>query len=338
MQFFSSVRLSKHFLLLDFLNGHTLYSSRRPLLLEEIPASYIRTGQTLCEELLEPMIAQWGPMSVSNGFIPRDLLGARFTPHTWAPNDGAAADIVVHDWVNRGKSPIELVKAIIEKELPFERLITYAGSEVMCVSAARTPRNRGAVYENIRVPAQRKPTFRAWHRGGVYPAKLTQPGGIEPRLNWRLEKGEVPYHTQGMLRPQHMRVSRYFVALDFFRNEAAIASGTPWVFSPRKPETTTALACMGEVLDDVVMQVGRISVTRGITRPGEGVLDNHTWTGKEFSVEFALPLDAQEPKFTHPSVKTVRWRELLSGPRCVLTVERFKPRTVWTSAETTKLH
>lgn len=325
MSSFSSIRLSKHFLLLDFLNGHTLYSSGVPLSLDQIPPSHIRTGQRLCEELLEPMIRAWGPMSISNGFIPTALLSGRFTPHTWAPRDGAAADIVVHNWVNSGFSPIALVREIIGRQLPFERLITYAGSEVMCVSAGREPRNRAAVYENIRVPGKVKPAFKAWHRGGSYPSHLLNDGGIVNRPDWRRTEGELPYHTKSMLRPQHIRVSRYFLALDFFRNEAAITSGIPWAFTPRKKETLQALCCMGEVLDRVVEQVGRISVTRGIIRPGDDVMQTHTWEGDEFSIEFALPLNSTEPNFTHPAVRSVRWQEMTGGNRCLLTISRFEP-------------
>lgn len=321
----SAIRLSKHFLLTDFLNGHTLYSSRFPLCLDKIPPSHIRTGQRLCEDLLEPMISLWGPMSISNGYIPKELLSGRFTPHTWSPKDGAAADVIVHNWVNADFSPIELAKGIISRKLPFERLITYAGSEVMCVSAGRQPKNRGAVYENIRVPGKVRPDFKAWHRGGIYPSRLAEEGGIPSRPDWRRSEGELPYHTKFMLRPQHLRVSRYFVALDFFRNESAINAGIPWAFTPRKPQTLEALQCVGQVLDRVVDQVGRVSVIRGIVRPNETAPRTHTWEGDEFSIEFALPLNSAEPKFTHPAVQSVRFLEAISGPRCEITVNRFKP-------------
>lgn len=328
---FSSVRLSKHFTLLDFLHGHTLYSGHYPLHPNDIPPGCIRTGQRLCEELLEPIIRMWGPISIANGFIPRSLLSSRWTPHSWYPADGAAADIAVHDWVNAGYAPIKLVESMVMRALPYERLITYAGSEFICVSAGRSPKNRGAVYENVRVPGQASPRFIVHSRGGK-PPELP----MEDRPDWRREENEPIYHTMRQLRPQHLRVSRYFTALDFCRDEPAIEAGRAWVPRFATPSLVDACRCVGEVLDTIVRQVGRISIVRGITRPDKGA--SHSWDGPELSVDFLLPMGADVPSARHAAIlsmgaeRHLRNKEVL----CRMSIERFKPEHIWSSAQVSK--
>lgn len=280
---FSDIQLSKHFNLLDFMNAHTLYTSGVGITAEDVPSWAIDTGVKLCEELLEPLYAKHGPMSFSSGYIPTSLL-KRWTPHSWKPEDGAAADVVVHSWVNQERSPISLVKNMIEEGADFERLITYAGSEVICMSAGRNT-NRRAVYENLRVPGQDKPEFITWARAKATPATASF---MKDRPEWRRADGETSYHHRGNIRPQHIRVSEHFTLLDFCRDEEAMAAGKNWV-----PPTREAMATMmkttsmvASALEPMMAEFGRVSVIKGMRRSDFAKTVEESWRGRDMQVTF----------------------------------------------------
>lgn len=322
---FAAQRLSRHFTLLDMLQARTLHTSRQPLRLADIPLDCIATGKRLCAELLEPMIDTFGPCSIASGYIPKALLSERWTPHTWFSMDGAAVDASFHDWVNAGKAPIKLVEEVVRLGAPFERIITYAGSEFICLSAGRR-QNRGVIYENVRIPGSEKPQFRTLCRAGSTPS-LPFPD----RPDWRRLDDEPVFHSQRSLRAQHIRVGRYFTFLDFCRNEEAIIAGIDWVPPLTKTPLIEMARCMAEVLDPVVAQVGRISVVRGVIRPDMSGNPTHTWFGPRASVSFLLP-EGQEPvDIEHPGLVDYGFRETSAGWLGHVTINRFQPARIWSS-------
>jgi hypothetical protein len=280
----------------------------------------------MCEQLLEPMIERFGPCSVSSGYIPRDLLSGRWTPHTWFARDGAACDATFHDWVNEERAPIKLAEEVVRAGLPFERIITYAGSEFMCLSAGRQPQNRGVIYENVRVPGSAKPQFRTVVRAG---GEATLP--FPDRPDWRRLEGEVVYHTNRALRAHHIRVGRYFTFLDFCRDEVAVRAGLNWVPPVIASPIVNMARCMAEVLDEIVPHTGRLSVVQGVRRgdmTGE-VADR--WTGDWARVAFLCPLGVEPVAPEHPALGNWRQQETAAGWLCHMAVRRFTPARIWTS-------
>jgi len=323
---FATYRLSKHFTLLDFLQAHTLYTSGMAVRDFDVPVDCIETGRRLCNELLEPMVERFGPCSISSGFIPKRLLSDRWTPHTWFPRDGAAIDASFHDWVNEEKAPIKLIEEVVRARLPFERIITYAGSEFICLSAGRQPANRGVIYENIRLPGEDKPKFRTVCRPGGAPT-LSFPD----RPDWRRMDEEPVYHTQRKLRAHHVRVGRYFTLLDFCRDEASVRAGQNWVPPVDNKRIAGMARCMAEVLDEIVPHTGRLSVVQGIRRPDMTSEVPDRWTGEWARVAFLCPLGVSPEPPDHPAVANWRQIETNAGWLCYLAVKRFTPARVWSS-------
>ena len=141
-------RLAKHFLLLDFLydqstidcvaNGADL-SDRIASIREG--SEVFEEGQYLCNTILEPIVEAHGPVSVAAGLWFRDLPGqgrahgTGLAPHQWIRKTGAAADIVVHSWVNQGKNPECFLKTLPGSNIEYNRVIRYRGSEFCCLAS-----------------------------------------------------------------------------------------------------------------------------------------------------------------------------------------------------------
>jgi hypothetical protein len=322
--------LSRHFILQDFLNGHTLYMSGRPFDPASVGPDALRAGRRFCEEVLEPIVETFGPISIANGYIPRDLLSDRWTPHRWTPEDGCAADIAVHALVNAGHAPVTLANHIVAMDLPFERFISYAGSEFVCLSGGRNT-NRGVIYENERVPGQ-NPIFRTLRRWRG--ARWTD---VPQRANWRRDEREPVYHTMRQLRPQHIKVGEYFTLLDFCRDPDAMARGTPWGITSLDSEPVGRIIhmarCVAEVLDPVVKALGHLSVTHGITRPTHARSPYATWLDDHAQLTFTLPVGTTLPELAHPAVTQLKRLPTDTDREAILlVVERFDPSLRWSSA------
>ena len=78
-------RLSRHFILLDFMADHEVYRSRRPLAFDEIwNDEHDVLAKGLCNDLLEPLMMdeRIGPISIADAFWPSVVqVGA-------SPNEG----------------------------------------------------------------------------------------------------------------------------------------------------------------------------------------------------------------------------------------------------------
>ena len=106
------LRLSKHFLLLDFLYDQSTIDcvvhcgnelSKRIASITEDSEVCVE-GRYLCKTILERIVEEHGPISIAAGLWFKDLPGQKdahydkdgLGPHKWDANSGAAADIVVH--------------------------------------------------------------------------------------------------------------------------------------------------------------------------------------------------------------------------------------------------
>lgn len=323
METLADIRLSPHFTLMDFLHARTLYTSGMELSPDDFDGTVIQAGVELCNRLLEPMVEKYGPLSFSSGYIPRALL-TRDGPHSWRYHDGAAADIVVHDWVNDNKAPIHLIQDLTERRVPFERMISYAGSEFICASV-RDRNERGVIYENVRVAGADKPIFKQWRRMGE-----SRPIDVPQRPDWRREHGEGIYHSRRELCAQHIRVGRYFTFLDFCRDEVAMAEGSNWVPPMNIISKAEKMArCFAEILDPIKLICGHLTITQGIRKSRFAERVQQTWANGIGQVEFVIPEDATMPVITHPNADLdydIRTR------RFVLNITEFEPKHTWSSA------
>ena len=150
-------RLSNHFLLLDFLYDQSTIdcvvhcgdslSERIDTIKED--SEEVAEGRYLCETVLERIVEQNGPISIGAGLWFKDLSepkGAHgdqgdLGPHKWKQASGAAADIVVHSWVNHGKNPSHFPDTLPGMDIEYHRVLKYAGSEFCCL-ASRSAGNK----------------------------------------------------------------------------------------------------------------------------------------------------------------------------------------------------
>ncbi|QSY98533.1 hypothetical protein J2J97_32015 (plasmid) [Rhizobium bangladeshense] len=293
MRRYQDIRLSTHFTMLDFMQDRDLYMSGRPIpVAETITEDDIYLGKRLCEELLEPMMTIGGPCSMAAGWCPSSSGHAPYTPHIWGKK-GVACDAAFHDWVNQDRSPIKMLEEVIKAGIPFERLITYAGSEYMCIAWKETPRY--ALYENMRIPGQVKPAYMQHTKTMGRPDSLPQT--LMHRPDWRRGPNETIYHTRRSLRPQHVRLSRYFTLLDFCRTEIGMEIGECWVLPIEASKQAYYGRMFGEIIDPVVAEMGRVSVTQGVVPPGLARrmgkdAELFTWISGPAQLRFLLPLGA----------------------------------------------
>ena len=229
-----TTRLSKHFILLDFLADHAVYRSGTPLAFKQLWNDEHNTlARGLCEKLLEPIIEAYGPISVSDAFWPSIISAGHHKSagpkHRWIDGE-ATVDIAAYEQVDRGHTEA-ILRRIMESYSAIDgyrdRIISYPNTEFICV----TFKSKGA------------------ERCGRHDCNKRQ-----------------------NLRAHHIRVGRYFNLLDFCRGGRAVEEGSSLI--PEKLDGDTphyrpipeevAARSFAAALDPLVAQVGRISVVRGM--------------------------------------------------------------------------
>ena len=247
-----TTRLSKHFILLDFLADRAVYRSCKPLVFDEVwkDDEHGPLARGLCKKLLEPLIAAYGPISVADAFWPRAVadaswprnlnLGHPGSPHgkhRWEDGE-ATVDIALYAQVDRGKKERLLRKAVDDLSAIDGcrgRVLSYPKTEFLCV----TFKSEGA---------EKCASDRSTHK---------------------------PRKSQ-TLRAHHVRVGRYFNLLDFCRNGQAVERGIDLVPKDLDKETPdyqpiaeeTAARSFAAALDPLVDRLGRVSVVRGMETAG----------------------------------------------------------------------
>ncbi len=235
------VRLSDNFLLSDFMGCHSSYvRGYANVFTDDKQGSKLAEGICLANNVLEPIVAE-SPVSISYGYISLALarhIVAYQSPekpsyHQW--NDGAAADIIVHNLDKDDVPPIYLARAC-DEEFPMSRTITYSESPFVCVAtrckevAAGKPRR--AFYEN-----------QYQGKSKVKPKYITIPEDREAYfekhslpVDWR-GAGYPTYHGGGKRQTHHIRVGPYSMFSDFLYSTHALTHGLkncpvptePWV-------------------------------------------------------------------------------------------------------------
>ena len=148
-----TTRLSKHFILLDFMADRTVYRSCTRLVFDETwndGHDALATG--LRDRLLEPLMAAYGPVSVADAFWPESIAKAswprelrmghhqgdasRPDKHRWAGGE-ATVDIALYGLVDEKKTGTALKKAVEDVKTINgyrDRVLSYPNTEILCVT------------------------------------------------------------------------------------------------------------------------------------------------------------------------------------------------------------
>lgn len=283
-------RLSPHFTLSDFLGNQSVYARGCGNNTDFTEGDMrLENAKALCYEALEPLLAQFGPLSVSYGLISPELSKRIVTymdplkpsHHLWTL--GAAADIICHDWI-AGKyttiqdlylpdtaigSPIALAHAIDYLDIPYSRLITYSESPFLClaVSAQEVVRDqpRKAFYENrYQGQARVKPEYLQYSTQSARSRalRMLQEQGLEH--DWR-GGGWPSYHGGGTRQLHHTRVSKYTMVSDFLFDLQSISNGAKNVPAMNLDAVQDSFAAAGLVYDWMIkaLAVPRLSIVAG---------------------------------------------------------------------------
>ena len=285
-------RLSKHFILLDFLADYAVYRSGRRLPFCEIwNDEHEALAKGLCNNLLEPLMMdeRVGPISIAGAFWPSVFKRGHHEgggpKHRWTGGE-ATVDIALYRLVDDGRREQDLretVSGMAAVDGCLDRVISYSATEFVCV------------------------TFK--------------PEGAEIRKH---------HGTRTNLRAHHVRVGRYFNLLDFCRNGRAVQEGRDLV--PKGAESgerayrpipeETAARSFAAALDPLVEELGRVSVVRGMETAtfadGEHP-EMHRWDGDDpWRLVFVLPQGedperAREILMSCPHVRDVQPSRHASG-------------------------
>ena len=264
-----TTRLSKHFILLDFLADRDVYRSDEPLKFDDIWNDDKRDAlaKGLCNDLLEPLMKdkRFGPITIADAFVPSMLKsGHHMKGHRWTGGE-ATVDIGLYRLVDDERRGCELREVVLSMkaiDASIDHVISYPGTEFVCVTFKR----EGAKRQRLRSHIQQK---------------------------------------KQNLRAHHLRVGRYFNLLDFCRNGRAVEEGInlvpknaekddPAAYRPIPEEK--AARSFAAALDPLVDEFGRVSVVRGMETPACAEAEHakrHRWDRDgPWRLVFVLPQGA----------------------------------------------
>ena len=261
------VRLSDHFLLSDFMGNHSVYTKGYKNIFVDPDGNKLYEAKHLCETLLEPLLQQYGPISISYGYISPELSKKIVTYqdptkpsyHRW--DKGAAADIKLH-YPLRTRAPIEVAHAI-DSEYPYSRMITYSESPFICVATQINEGDnpRKAFYENRYCGKKgEKPLY--VKKSATAAGRSNQAESLSLTHDWK-GAGYPTYHGGGIRQFQHFPVSKYSVASDFLYSTHAICEGL--ANAPSMHRVGRIFEEAGRAYDALLkeLDVPRLSIVRG---------------------------------------------------------------------------
>lgn len=302
-------RISDHFVLADFLGNHTVYSKGLPNPFVGGDTEKLRNDNltTLCECGLETVLENWGPLSISYGYICDELSKAivkyqdPMKPSHHRFDLGAAADIIVHDWV-RDESPIALAHAIDQYGLPYSRMITYSESPYICLALSdhevshASPRK--AFYENRYMGVKgAKPQYLQYASPQAKEKARKELASRGLPVPWE-GNGYPTYHGGGTQQYHHRRVSKYTMLSDWLLDLQSIASGGKNTPAISNAAVMDAFAAAGMVYDALIdmTDVKRLSIVSGyVSRLNPNHDPENDWHESEISFCVVAPLRV-EPK------------------------------------------
>lgn len=279
----SEVSLSPRFKLSDLIGSTSVYA--RGLVNAPTEAEFtdhhLRQGQTLCETMLEPMLDEFGPLSITYGYITPAASRAivRYQDpnlpsyHRW--DKGSAADVYIHaidadlhhdSWEN---APLAYALTADYLKLPYSRIITYSESPVFCVATeygevdAGEPRK--AFYENR---YEGKPGVKPRHVKLMSATRREAMLDELPDLDYRWRGGGFPsYHGTKQRQMHHCRVSRYSVLTDWLYDDRNLQAGT--VNRPGEAAMRSIIDVATRVHTALItgLALERVSLTQGYLTP-----------------------------------------------------------------------
>lgn len=292
----TTVRLSEHFLLSDFIGCHSVYTKgyHNRVFDNGMHARKIEEGKVLATTVLEPMLKE-SPLSISYGIISLDLARKivkyqspdKPSYHQW--NDGAACDVIVHKLDHQDIAPIHIARAV-DEEFPISRLITYSESPYLCIATRKSEVKEGkprkAFYESRYIGKGKKPLWQeVWQDRGNYFDRLRL------RRDWR-GAGYPTYHGGGIRQVQHIRVGRYAMLSDFLYSSYATMTGVkncPTLDGNWLHKFTTAGRVYSDILD--ACKVHRMSIVRAYEAKAWSDSPEHHWD-EEFTMFLVPPASA----------------------------------------------
>jgi hypothetical protein len=269
----TTVRISEHFLLSDFMICHSMMVNgyKNPFL--DPKSTKIAEIMYLCDTILEPLLVENGPFSISYGYISPELSTKivkyqdpnKPSYHLW--NAGAAVDICVHDHVLREKdgAPIYLAHEI-DSNYVYSRMITYSESPFICIATRLSEEDgvcRAAFYENrYEGKAKAKPKYVTYG-----PNRAMQKATHGLLHDWH-GAGYPTYHGGGLRQAQHVRLGRYAMLLDFLYSTACVNEGRRNIPSP-DVETRRSFYRAGKAYSKILEVTGlkRMSIVRAYESP-----------------------------------------------------------------------
>lgn len=288
----TQVRLSEHFLLSDFMGNNSVFTKGYKNIFIDPTGEKLAEARHLCDTLMEPLLAEHGPLSISYGYISPELSKLIVTYqdpnmpsyHRW--DKGAAADVCVHGWVEEAP-PIKLAHAI-DESLPYSRMITYSESEYICLASqineGDTPRK--AFYEN-RYTGKKGAKPQYIKKSATAAGRKAQGDAIPSTLDWK-GAGYPTYHGGGFRQSHHKRVSRFSVVSDFLYSTHGIREGIANVPSISKHGASFRQA--GEFYDALLekLDVPRVSIVRAFESFRFNDYPLFSWN-EHFAIDFIAP-------------------------------------------------
>ncbi len=225
----TTVRLSPHFLLSDFIGNHSVYTKGLKNSFVDVNEAKLAEGRYLCTEILEKLLSMYGPLSISYGYISSAVSKevvkyqdpAKPSYHRW--DKGAAADVCIHGEV-KYLPPVKVAHDI-DENLGYSRMITYAESEYICIASqiSEGTEYRRAFYENRYTGKKGAKPF--YITKAAAPAARHKQGKLIPvNLPWR-GAGYPTYHGGGTRQLHHRRISEFSVVSDFLYSTHATQNG-----------------------------------------------------------------------------------------------------------------
>jgi hypothetical protein len=141
-----NVRVGKYFMLSDFLYSETAVQRGIPNC-PDLDGKEVQAIRKLCEHILDPVVEEFGPLSITYGYVSPELQqatygGMTFPLHNGIPGKGrgaqlaAAADILVHSQADTPRNVLNFMR----DRCTYDRLILYPGSSIICTAWTDRPR------------------------------------------------------------------------------------------------------------------------------------------------------------------------------------------------------
>jgi hypothetical protein len=274
----TKVRLSKHFLLSDFMGCNSVYTKGLQNRIYDKDAGKIEEGIHLCESILEPVLEEFGPVTVTYGYI-SPLLSQQIIKyqdpskksfHRW--DLGAACDIIPHDVVQDdcpiNSSPIMFALEVDDLVDAYARIITYSESPGICVASSTGDNgDNRAFYENVYEGTPKvKPKFLRHQTGKARDKRYNELVAMGFKHPWK-GAGYPTHHGGGEPQFHHIRVSHYTMVSDYMYNRDKVSRGEP---NEPTADAVEKMEILGHLYDWLIENGDylRLSIVKAYDRTG----------------------------------------------------------------------